>query len=134
MINMLTLIMSPGFDFAAKFYQKFSTDVSYCGDQILVEGKRILRVTMNSVADLLKALKMQLSAGEKRILIACHGSPDGLLIKVAPGHTTTLTGEALGRLLDAVDNVNGGRAKLVGTTTRNWGRNFSLRKAKLTTF
>jgi hypothetical protein len=116
MLNMLTLIMSPGFDFAAKFYQMFSTDVSYYGDQILVEGKRISRVTMHSVADLLNALKMQLAVGEKQFLIACHGSPDGLLIKAAPGHATTLTGEMLDRLLDAVDNASGARGKLLGTT------------------
>jgi hypothetical protein len=118
MINMLTLIMSPGFDFAAKFYQAFSTDVSYYGDQILVEGKRISRVTMNSVADLLNALKMQIAVGEKQFLIACHGSPDGLLIRAAPGHTTTLTGEMLGRLLSAADNESGARDKLVGTTDK----------------
>jgi hypothetical protein len=118
MINMLTLIMSPGFDFAAKFYQMFSTDVGYNGDQILIEGKRIKRVTMNSLADLMNALKTQLAVGEKEFLIACHGSPDGLLIPAAPNHSSTLTGDMLDRLLDAGDNLSGARSKLAGTTDK----------------
>jgi hypothetical protein len=119
MINMFTLIMSPGFDFAAKFYETFSTDVSYCGDQILVEKKRISRVVMTSLADLLKALKANIANGERRFLIACHGSPEGLLIHVADGHTTTLTGEMLDRVLSAADNENGARSTLLRTTDKS---------------
>lgn len=116
MVNMRALIMSPGFDFAATFYQTFSTDVTYYNDQILVEGKKISRVAMNSVADLLKALKDRLADGEKHFLIACHGNPEGLLLKAAPGHAPTLTGEMLDRILDAADGKAGARDKLIKTT------------------
>ena len=130
MVNMLTLIMSPGFDFAAKFHEMFSTDVTYYGDQILVEKKRISRVTMHSVADLLNALKKNLDAGEKNFLIACHGSPEGLLIPAAPGHTSTLTGEMLDRLLAAASNESGARDNLVRTTD-NHGKKLFTRESQV---
>ena len=125
MIDIRALIMSPAFENAARFYQMFSTDVTYYGDQILVEGKKISRVTMSSVVDLLNALKKQLLAGEKHFLIACHGSPEGLLIRAAPGHTTTLTDKILDRLLAAADDETGARDTLLGTTDKSGKKLFT---------
>jgi hypothetical protein len=124
-IDIRALIMSPAFENAARFYQMFSTDVTYYGDQILVEGKKISRVTMSSVVDLLNALKKQLLAGEKHFLIACHGSPEGLLIRAAPGHTTTLTDKILDRLLAAADDETGARDTLLGTTDKSGKKLFT---------
>ena len=124
-IDIRALIMSPAFENAARFYQMFSTDVSYYGAQILVEGKKISRVTMSSVVDLLNALKKQLLAGEKHFLIACHGSPEGLLIRAAPGHTTTLTDKILDRLLAAADDETGARDTLLGTTDKSGKKLFT---------
>jgi hypothetical protein len=77
------------------------------------------------VADLLNALKKQLLAGEKQFLIACHGSPEGLLIKAVPGHSSTFTGEMLDRVLRAADDETGAQETLMRTTDKSGKKLFT---------
>ncbi len=92
MIDMRALIDDRGyFNPAAAYYRMFSWDVSYCGENILIEPRKVTRVTFNSIADLLLALRRIGCEGENCFLIVSHGNPNGLPIRIVPNNSATIT-------------------------------------------
>ena len=110
MIDMRALIDDRGyFDPAAAYYRMFSWDVSYYGENILIEPRKVTRVTFNSIADLLRALRRFGRDGENRFLIVSHGNPDGLPIRIVASNSATMNADIMNNLNSALRGNAAGR-------------------------
>lgn len=110
MIDMRALIDSRRyFGPAAAYYRMFSWDVSYYGENIIIEPRKVTRVTFNSIADLLRALRGFGRDGENRFLIVSHGNPDGLPIRIVPNNSATMNADIMNNLNSALGGNAAGR-------------------------
>lgn len=118
MIEMRALIDSRQyFDRIMYCYRMFSYDRSYNGDNILIEPARINRISTQSISGLLQALVQYGQQGERSFLIATHGNPNGLPIRIRPNNAATLNSDFMDEL---------GRALSANAATRQAGRDFAM--------
>lgn len=105
------------FDRIMYFYRMFSYDRAYNGLDILIEPAKISRISTQSIDGLLCALRQYGRQGEKSFLIATHGNPRGLPIRVRFGNVATLNAD----LMDALSNA-------LSSSPRTWqeGRDFAM--------
>jgi hypothetical protein len=80
----------------------FSHDLTYYAEDILIEPRMITRISTRSISHLLRALVRYGREGEKRFLIATHGNPDGLPIRIRPGSAATMNHDFMDKLTDAL--------------------------------
>ena len=75
MVNMRALIDNRRyFDRIEYYYRMFSYDLTYYTEDILIEPRKITRISTRSIADLLRALVRYGRQGERQFLIATHGN------------------------------------------------------------
>jgi len=118
MINMRALIDDRQyFDRIEYYYRMFSYDLTYYTDSILIEPSKITRISTQSISRLLRSLLRFGRQGEKHFLIATHGNPQGLPIRVSSNSSATLNSDLMDRLNEA---VNGEAA------TRRTARQFAM--------
>lgn len=110
MIDMRALIDGRRyFNPTAAYYRMFSWDLSYYGENIIIEPQKVDRVTFNSIADLLRVLRRFGRRGENRFLIVSHGNPDGLPIRIVPNNAATMNTEFMNNLTSALGGNAAGR-------------------------
>jgi hypothetical protein len=118
MIEMRALIDNRQyFDRIMYYYRMFSYDCSYNGDNILIEPARITRISTQSIAGLLEKLVQYGQQGERSFIIATHGNPNGLPIRIRPNNAATLNSDFMNAL---------GQALSANAATRQAGRDFAL--------
>ncbi len=110
MVNMRALIDNrPYFDRIMHFYRMFSYDKAYNWDNILIEPRKITRISTSSISSLLQALLRYGQEGEKNFLIATHGNPHGLPIRVRAGNPATLNSDLMDALSRALSDTQSSR-------------------------
>lgn len=110
MISMRALIDARrSFDRVEAFYRMFSFDLTYYGDNIVIEPRRITRVQYSSIASMLNALIRFSRQGENRFLIISHGNPQGLPIRIVPNNAATMGAELMNRMSGALDGRDSDR-------------------------
>jgi len=103
MIEMRALIDDRrSFDRIMYYYQMFSFDTSYNGDDILIQPSHITRVSTRSIVGLLRALALFGQRGEKNFVIATHGNPHGLPIRIRSSNGATMNSDFMASLTRAV--------------------------------
>lgn len=103
MVNMRALIDNRQyFDRIEYYYRMFSHDLTYYADNILIEPRKITRISTRSISRLLRALLQFGRQGEKHFLIATHGNPQGLPIRIRSNNAATLNSDIMDRLNEAL--------------------------------
>jgi hypothetical protein len=114
MVNMRALIDDRRyFDRIQYYYRMFSYDLTYYTDEILIEPAKITRISTRSISALLQALLQHGQRGERHFLIATHGNPNGLPIRIRPDNAATMNS-------DVMDDLN--KALSGNAATRQAGR------------
>ena len=93
------------FDRIEYYYRMFSFDLTYYTDSILIEPRRINRISTRSISSLLQTL-LQYGRQEKHFLIATHGNPNGLPIRIRAANAATMNSD----FMDKLDEALGGSA------------------------
>jgi hypothetical protein len=105
------------FDRIAQYYRMFSFDCAYNAEGILIEPAKIARISTQSFSSLLQALIQFGQRGEKSFLIATHGNPLGLPIRIRTSNAATINSDMMDSLTRALDGDAG---------TRQAGRDFAM--------
>lgn len=103
MVNMRALIDNRRyFNRIEYYYRMFSHDLTYYADNILIEPRKITRISTRSISRLLRALLQYGRQEEKHFLIATHGNPHGLPIRIRSNSAATLNSDIMDRLNEAI--------------------------------
>lgn len=105
------------FDRIAQYYRMFSYDCAYNADGILIEPAKITRISTQSISSLLQALITFGQRGERSFLIATHGNPDGLPIRIRSSNAATMNSDIMDSLTQALDG---------NAVTSRTGRDFAM--------
>ena len=118
MVNMRALIDSRRyFNRIEYYYRMFSHDLTYNTENILIEPRKITRISTRSISYLLEALKRYGLEGEKSFLIATHGNPHGLPIRIRRGNSATMNSDLMDKLHEALSS---------NPATRQAGRQYAM--------
>jgi hypothetical protein len=110
MIAMRALIDNRAyFNAAAAFYRMFSHDLTYYGDNIVIEPRKITRVQLNSFSSLLQAILRFGREGESLFLIVSHGNPEALPIPIVATNSATVNVNFMNNLNSALAGSASGR-------------------------
>jgi hypothetical protein len=118
MVNMRAFIDNRRyFDRIEYYYRMFSYDLTYYTDNILIEPRKITRISTQSISGLLQALLQYGRREERHFLIATHGNPNGLPIRIRANNTATMNSDLMNQL---------NRALSGNAAARQAGRDFAM--------
>jgi len=99
------------------YYQMFSHDRTYYNEDIEIEPSKISRISTTAISALLQALIQYGQRGEKSFIIATHGNPNGLPIRIRRQNAATLNADVMDALVEAMSS---------NPTVRTRGRDFAM--------
>ena len=118
MVEMRALIDSNRyFDRVENYYSQFSFDLTASNENILIPPRKIDRISTRSIIHLLNALKRFGERGEKNFLIATHGNPNGLPIRIRQNNPVTLNADIIQDMCLALADDANARTGLLNMTS-----------------
>lgn len=95
------------------YYEQFSYDLTASNERIDVPPSKIHRIGVRSVQDLLDALVRFGRRGEKNFLIATHGNPNGLPLRLRSGNPVTFNADIMDDMARAIAGAGSARSDLL---------------------
>lgn len=125
MVEMRALIAQDRyFDPIAENYATFSHDRTASNEYILIEPARIHRIPVTSIDGVLDALINFGQRGDKDFVIATHGNPNGLPLRIRAGSPVTMNHDIMDDFSAALDGNARAREGLANMVAQGGGRVF----------